>query len=316
MVDSPNTLETLTTNAMSFVGYEVQGIVHYDGSVPREIEVLGDRARNRHYLAGALSGEGPNQSRWSVPPHVALANLPTYNSQGKMVMGTGLQSLVIDDEGGLSMPLASKLRLDAKAAKKFVMEYGVLQKTDIVCLERGTVLEERFREEEWSVEGPDEVSDIAVDNSDWAVFRGRLAHFELAQILLREAWRGSAYVVDVFLKTELDDGFNLRAFDVLAGRDTTPNHRAEIFMETEDLWKFICFLFLLDWTRGRIGVCGNPECPAPYFLKKRSTQKVCELGPCSEWAQRQYALKWWNKEGRKRRAKKSAKPRRRRREKQ
>lgn len=47
--------------------------------------------------------------------------------------------------------------------------------------------------------------------------------------------------------------------------------------------------------------CHNPDCLAPYFLAKRKGQKYCERGDCTAYAQRQYALKWWNEEGQKRR---------------
>ena len=52
----------------------------------------------------------------------------------------------------------------------------------------------------------------------------------------------------------------------------------------------------------KMAVCGNPECPAPYFLKKRATQRFCERGPCVEYGQRQHALNWWRRVGAKRRA--------------
>ena len=48
-------------------------------------------------------------------------------------------------------------------------------------------------------------------------------------------------------------------------------------------------------------ICGNPECGARYFLAKRKTQKYCERGVCTDYAQRRYALDYWNREGRKRR---------------
>ena len=47
--------------------------------------------------------------------------------------------------------------------------------------------------------------------------------------------------------------------------------------------------------------CGNPSCPVPYFLARRRDQKYCERGDCTEYAQRQHALKWWRREGDKRR---------------
>jgi hypothetical protein len=40
-------------------------------------------------------------------------------------------------------------------------------------------------------------------------------------------------------------------------------------------------------------VCGNPDCPAPYFFAKRSTQKYCERGECTRYAVRKKALNWW-----------------------
>ncbi|HEV2022314.1 MAG TPA: hypothetical protein VGQ94_07270 [Terriglobales bacterium] len=67
---------------------------------------------------------------------------------------------------------------------------------------------------------------------------------------------------------------------------------------------------LENWRRFR--TCGNPQCPAPYFLAKRETQRYCERGECTAYAQQQYALKWWDKEGWKRRAAKAAKSRKRR----
>lgn len=48
-------------------------------------------------------------------------------------------------------------------------------------------------------------------------------------------------------------------------------------------------------------VCGNPDCVARYFLAKRSTQRYCERGACTQYANRRYALDYWNKKGKKRR---------------
>jgi hypothetical protein len=73
--------------------------------------------------------------------------------------------------------------------------------------------------------------------------------------------------------------------------------RGGIELTTENLWSLICVLFLLDYKSGKTGVCGNPDCPAPYFLRKRKDQKYCERGSCSAYAQRQYALGWWKRKG-------------------
>jgi hypothetical protein len=57
--------------------------------------------------------------------------------------------------------------------------------------------------------------------------------------------------------------------------------------------RLILMLFLRDQAAGKTAICANPDCPAPYFLKSRKTQKICEAGDCVAWAQRNYALKWW-----------------------
>jgi hypothetical protein len=56
---------------------------------------------------------------------------------------------------------------------------------------------------------------------------------------------------------------------------------------------------------GRFAVCENPGCPASFFFAKRSDQKYCERGECTAYAQRMYALKWWNREGKAQRKRKA-----------
>jgi hypothetical protein len=55
---------------------------------------------------------------------------------------------------------------------------------------------------------------------------------------------------------------------------------------------------------GQMATCRNPECVAQYFLAKRRTQLYCELGECTRYAQRLYALDWWNRTGKLRDTKK------------
>lgn len=42
--------------------------------------------------------------------------------------------------------------------------------------------------------------------------------------------------------------------------------------------------------------CGNPECPAPYFLAKKSSQRFCSE-VCAQGAQREAKRNWWNEHG-------------------
>jgi hypothetical protein len=46
----------------------------------------------------------------------------------------------------------------------------------------------------------------------------------------------------------------------------------------------------------RMRYCRNLECPAPYFLADRQTQKYCSP-TCSEPAQREFKKRWWKEHG-------------------
>jgi hypothetical protein len=120
------------------------------------------------------------------------------------------------------------------------------------------------------------------------------ATFTDAQDTLRKAWAGddeAIYEVEA------------QARDALKARPSVRARSVELIMN--DLWSLICLLFLMDHSAGKTGVCGNPECPAPYFLRKRKDQKYCERGKCSAYAQRRYALGWWERRGYDLRARKS-----------
>lgn len=111
--------------------------------------------------------------------------------------------------------------------------------------------------------------------------------------ILRDAWQGSEYAL-VSIHNQVAR-YGLSTWEFKSGH---------IEIVPDSLWTTICILFLRDHAAGRTGYCANPGCASPYFLKKRRTQKYCEAGPCVQYAQRQYALRWWNKDGKKRRARK------------
>lgn len=54
----------------------------------------------------------------------------------------------------------------------------------------------------------------------------------------------------------------------------------------------------------RFQVCANPECAASYFLAKRNTQRYCERGECTRYANQRYARTYWKTKGKARRSKK------------
>ena len=111
---------------------------------------------------------------------------------------------------------------------------------------------------------------------------------------LREAWRGNET--------------KLRFIEDSVGRYMRSKwmfNRGHIEIVADDLWSTICVLFLRDRAAHKTGICTNPACHSPYFIRKRKTQKYCEAGPCTAEAQRRHKLDWWNRVG-KIRAKKQA----------
>jgi hypothetical protein len=128
------------------------------------------------------------------------------------------------------------------------------------------------------------------------------------QSLLREAWKGERLAVEL-----IQYGESRHAKQEALGppRLTVAPSGKGITLHAKDLWSFIRVAFLLDSERRLMKVCTNPDCPTPYFLAKRKDQKYCERGDCTAFAQRQYALGWWERKGYERRAKKSKRSKRR-----
>ena len=126
------------------------------------------------------------------------------------------------------------------------------------------------------------------------------ADFTDAQDTLRRAWAGDGDAMNE-IESQVQYALEARAFVKARG--------VEVIIG--NLWGLIGVLFLVDHAAGKTGVCGNPECPAPYFLRKRKDQKYCERGKCSTYAQRKYALGWWERKGYDLRARKSKRSKRR-----
>ncbi len=126
------------------------------------------------------------------------------------------------------------------------------------------------------------------------------AELSKAQGLLRRAWAGDSTAIKEIEK---------QAAGALEVRPSAQAGGVELV--AKKLWSFICILFLRDHGAGKTGVCANPGCPAPYFLKSRRSQKYCASGPCTAYAHRLHALDHYHKKGKKRRAKQRAKSNRR-----
>jgi hypothetical protein len=61
--------------------------------------------------------------------------------------------------------------------------------------------------------------------------------------------------------------------------------------------------FLLELMRWAdlLRYCGNPECPAPYFIATKCSQKYCHT-ECSKPSQREFKRRWWKENGRRARS--------------
>jgi hypothetical protein len=128
------------------------------------------------------------------------------------------------------------------------------------------------------------------------------------QTLLREAWKGDALAVE-----QIQFGISHHPLQEVFGppRLTVAPSAKGMILYAKDLWSFVRVTFLVDSERRLTKFCGNPECPMPYFIASRKDQKYCERGACTTYAQRKYALGWWERKGYELRAKKSKRNKRR-----
>jgi hypothetical protein len=246
---------------------EFRGQIYLLSFRPQNVSVVGDQ------ITGTLSPNGFDKYPWTTAPHVALANLPTFDAQKNFNMKPG-----------------DGLHLDAEAAAKFVRDYGFLH-NQVSSKDSGAP----------GVYAGDSAGrrifrflDSVIRSTDSISVSESLANVAIAQQTLRKAWMGESSIADADTETV----------------DITVNGYGKLEIITTDLWKFISLLFLLYANAGKLGTCANPDCVAPYFIKKRRTQKFCEAGPCTAYAARQYTKQWWDSKGKKRRDKKQAKARR------
>ncbi|HZR66595.1 MAG TPA: hypothetical protein VFA85_15745 [Terriglobales bacterium] len=112
---------------------------------------------------------------------------------------------------------------------------------------------------------------------------------------LRRAWRGDAAALKEI--QVLTTQYMVGEFKFAHGR---------IELES-NLLGAIFTLFLRDYSAGRAAICANPNCTQPFFLKHRASQKFCGSDACNTYAQSQYALGYWNRDGKRKREEKRKK---------
>jgi hypothetical protein len=117
------------------------------------------------------------------------------------------------------------------------------------------------------------------------------ARYLAARDSLRAAWRDKA-------RSGFQWIFDADAADrpPIIGRLSTlltVGGKGRVEAEPEYLWQAISLLFLRDRAAKKTAICANKDCPNPFFIRKRKTQKYCEAGPCVERAQREQKRLWW-----------------------
>ena len=100
---------------------------------------------------------------------------------------------------------------------------------------------------------------------------------------LRKAWSGDKEGVR-WAQERLDAEHVNLAFKI-----------AGFVVEPRSLMGAVCLLVLRDTAAGKTAICANPDCQSPYFIRKRTTQKFCEAGPCTAEAQREQKREWWTR---------------------
>ncbi len=84
------------------------------------------------------------------------------------------------------------------------------------------------------------------------------------QNVLRLAWRGDNRALFAI--------GNTMDFRSTLDKDKLDHWRLEVV----GLERYICLLFIKDRSEGKTGICENPDCPAPYFIRNRSDQLFCK----------------------------------------
>lgn len=180
----------------------------------------------------------------------------------------------------------ANLQKDYKAWKQFEGRWG-----DLIPPVKTTAAAEEGVEKE-----PHAPLDETLNEKLFNMAHGGVAYS--FQDALRQAWKGDLHRLQ-YIQDQV----------AVYMRAEWKFERMRIRVIPENLWSIVCVTFLQDHAAGRTGVCENPNCPAPYFIKQRRTQKFCEAGPCVAYKQRLYALSWWNRKGKDKRAKKAGKSR-------
>ena len=138
------------------------------------------------------------------------------------------------------------LKIDETAVEAFVERYGPLHPPS----------NRRFKQQEKLVSFTESVA--AVRN---------------AQTTARDFWVTGSHEKRKELEKELQGGLVIAPIQIRPGEGR--GRDIEVVLETDDLWRYVCFLLLFDRLRGRASLCQREACPHPYFVAERRGQLYC-----------------------------------------
>lgn len=209
-----------------------------------------------YIIAGNFTGKPADPTRWKDPPHRFFLNLP--------VLVTKEQRTEVLDSKAMILFTRSYAPLAVSPAGEFTFR-----------TKKGT-----WKQVVQSSPNLDQIQESVRTHGKPYLEAIAARH---SQALLKFIWRtGDRTAIEVISK-EVERSLRTRV----------SADGVHLVVGVRNMWILICMLILRDNASGRLGICQNPDCPAPYFLKSRKTQKICEAGSCVAWAQRKYALKWW-----------------------
>jgi Holliday junction resolvase-like predicted endonuclease len=249
--------------------YQIRSSIFLDWCLPESTELSISRdvvgGISDYRITGTVGTSRVKQSLWKEdwPPHKRLANLP---------------NVPFSDFGG---PL-----VDPSAMMRFIEQFGPLRAKAV-----NRRFQEAFRHSVNIAEALTAIADAKSGAADTAESIAEVFSLADPQALLRYAWETANNEALKEIQRQAANLLEIRVSVETGGIDVIAHN----------VWGVVCVLFLRDQAAGRTGKCANPECSVPYFVKIRKTQKICQLDECAAWAQRRFAIDWWNKKGKKRR---------------
>jgi len=222
-----------------------------------------------------------DEDKWPEPPHLAFANLDLggYRASPKgpeVVLTKNSKALLmfeklygpISRSGPRWQPRSFSTKFNESS---FRLRKQELRERYLLTLHRQPTLDEiaRFKKMLTHVK-----ADGIVGDGDWVEVKKR-------QHVLRKAWKGDGVQLKRFWagfpNVESDeDTHGLVRVTVAFGDD------GAVHLFIESMWDFIRLAFQQDYLEGKIHVCANPECSAPYFISAKKPRgqprKYCGRG--------------------------------------